>query len=108
MSEDRSSDRIHQEALGHDHVERALRDERMLLASVLQNLPLGVGVYDREGKLSHANQSLRDYARLDRLPSRQPAEVRRWRGVRRRGPIDRSERLSGRTRAGSWHQPANG
>jgi hypothetical protein len=29
----------------------------MLLASVLQNLPLGVGVY----------------ARLDRLPSRQPA-----------------------------------
>jgi PAS domain-containing protein len=80
MSEDQASDETGQEASPHDRVERALRDERKLLASVLQNLPLGVGVYDREGNLTHFNQALRDYARIDSLPSRQPAETRRWRG----------------------------
>jgi PAS domain-containing protein len=87
MSEDQSSDETGHEASVHDRVERALRDERKLLASVLQNLPLGVGVYDGEGNLTHCNQTLRDYARLDRLPSRQLTEVRRWRGYDADGQI---------------------
>ncbi|MBW6527878.1 PAS domain S-box protein [Sphingomonas sp. RHCKR7] len=80
MSNDQSSDETGPGLSARDHAERALRDERKLLASVLQNLPLGVGVYDRDGNLTHFNQTLRDYARIDRLPSRQPAETRRWRG----------------------------
>ncbi len=87
MSEDQSSDETGHEASVHDRVERALRDERKLLASVLQNLPLGVGVYDGGGNLIHCNQTLRDYARLDRLPSRQLTEVRRWRGYDADGQI---------------------
>jgi len=59
----------------------------MLLASVLQNLPLGVGVYDSNGGLIHSNQSLRDYVRLDGLPSRQPEETRRWRGYDKDGRL---------------------
>jgi PAS domain S-box-containing protein len=80
MSEDQASDETGQEASAHDRVERALRDERKLLASVLQNLPLGVGVYNHKGNLTHFNQTLRDYTRIDTLPSRQPTETRRWRG----------------------------
>lgn len=60
--------------------ERALRDHEMLLASLLDNLPLGVGVYDRRGDLIHSNQRLRDYVGLTRLPSREPESSRRWRG----------------------------
>ena len=60
--------------------ERALRDQQMLLASVLDNLPLGVGVYDRNGDLIHSNQRMRDYVGLARLPSREPASSQRWRG----------------------------
>jgi PAS domain S-box-containing protein len=62
-----------------DQVERDLRDGQRLLASVLDNLPLGVGVYDRDGHLTLSNRCLRAYGSLDRLPSRQPAGKRRWR-----------------------------
>ena len=60
--------------------ERTLRDQQELLASVLDNLPLGVGVYDRHGGLIHSNQGMRDYTGLTRLPSHDPASARRWRG----------------------------
>ena len=60
--------------------ERALRDEQALLASLLDNLPLGVGVYDRHGELTHSNQRLRNYVGLTRLPSGEPASSRHWRG----------------------------
>ncbi|WP_424811845.1 PAS domain S-box protein [Roseococcus sp. YIM B11640] len=80
MSEDQFSNEAGQESSTHDRVERALQDECMLLASVLQNLPLGVGVYNCDGNLIHYNQSLRGDAGQGRLPSRQPAEAGRWRG----------------------------
>jgi len=60
--------------------ERALRDQQTLLASLLDSLPLGVGVYDRDGQLVHSNQHLRDYVGLAQLPSLEPASSRRWRG----------------------------
>lgn len=80
MSKDRSHILDDRRASARHLAERALRDQRLLLASVLENLPLGVGVYNGTGDLIHSNQVLRDYARLDRLPSCQPAEKRRWRG----------------------------
>jgi PAS domain S-box-containing protein len=60
--------------------ERALRDQQALLASLLDNLPLGVGVYDRRGDLVHSNQRLRDYVGLSQLPSLEPETSRRWHG----------------------------
>ena len=52
----------------------------MLLASVLDNLPLGVGVYDHYGRLIHFNERMRDYTGLARLPSREPtSSSHRWR-----------------------------
>lgn len=65
--------------------ERAFRDQQKLLASLLDNLPLGVGVYDRHGDLLHSNQRLRDYVGLTRLPSGEPASSRRWHGYDARG-----------------------
>ena len=60
--------------------ERALRDQQMLLLSVLDNLPLGVGVYDSNGELTLSNHRMREYVGLARLPSREPASSQRWRG----------------------------
>ncbi|WP_288936325.1 PAS domain S-box protein [uncultured Sphingomonas sp.] len=51
----------------------------MLLASVLENLPLGVGVYDPAGNLVQSNQCLRDYTGVAHLPSGDPQSARRWR-----------------------------
>jgi PAS domain S-box-containing protein len=61
-------------------VERALHDQQLLVSSILDNLPLGVGVYDRHGGLVHSNQRLRDYVGPSRLPSLEPSSSRRWRG----------------------------
>ncbi|WP_198353813.1 PAS domain S-box protein [Sphingomonas sp. MA1305] len=79
MPQDRLSNEIALESAILREVERALRDERLLLASVLENLPLGIGVYDADGNVTLSNRCLRAYGHLDRLPSRQPAEARRWR-----------------------------
>ena len=71
----------------HDWAERALRDQRMLLASVLDNLPLGVGVYDHHGKLIHSNQQMRDYAGLTHLPSRGKHSSQQWRAYDAEGRL---------------------
>ena len=75
--------------------ERAVRDQQMLLASVLDNLPLGVGVYDRHGNLVHSNQRMRDYAGVARLPSHEPASVGRWRGYDADDQLIPSDRYPG-------------
>jgi PAS domain S-box-containing protein len=79
VSEERQSKHVASDAVTLANFERALRDGRLLLASVLENLPLGVGVYDDAGNLTLANQCLRNFGYLDRLPSREQAEMRRWR-----------------------------
>jgi PAS domain S-box-containing protein len=79
VPEDQSSKASAEEVANRHRVERALRDERALLASVLENLPLGVGVYSSDGNLTHSNECLRNYGGLDRLLSREPAETRLWR-----------------------------
>ncbi|VWX51148.1 PAS domain S-box protein [Novosphingobium sp. 9U] len=57
---------------------QARREQQTLLTSVLDHLPLGVGVYDRHGDLIHSNQRLRDYVGLTALPSRQKENAARW------------------------------
>ena len=79
----------------HKGTERALRDQQVLLASVLDNLPLGVGVYDRDGHLTHSNQRMRDYTGLARLPSREPASWRHWRSYDPEGRPIPAERYPG-------------
>ena len=58
--------------------ERALHDQRMLLDSLLDDLPVGVGIYDRHGGLLRSNQRLRDYPGLAHLSSGEPATSSRW------------------------------
>lgn len=65
--------------------ERALRHQEMLLASLLENLPLGIGVYDSHGDLVHSNERMRDYAGINQLSSREPAASRRWRSYDEEG-----------------------
>lgn len=77
MTEDRSPEQLDTAAIRAE-VERALKAERLLLASVLEHLPLGVGVYDPEGTLTHSNERMRDYAGTTLLPSREPDTSRRW------------------------------
>ncbi len=60
--------------------ECALRNHERLLTSLLDNLPLGVGLYDRDGRLNTSNQRLRDYVGLSQLPSLEPDTSRRWHG----------------------------
>ena len=80
---------------GRKETERALRDQQMLLVSVLDNLPLGVGVYDHDGNLTHSNQRMRDYTALARLPSRDPGLWRRWRSYDPEGRPIPPERYPG-------------
>lgn len=64
----------------YKRAERALHDHQTLLASILDNVPLGIGVYDRNGDLTGSNQRMRDYVGLTRLPSREASTSRRWHG----------------------------
>ena len=79
----------------HQRTERALRDQQMLLTSVLDNLPLGVGVYDHHGSLVRSNQRMRDYTGLTRLPSSAPISSHRWRSYDANGQAIPPERYPG-------------
>lgn len=74
-----------------EQAEQALREQQTLLTSLLEHLPLGVGVYDRHGDLVHSNQRLRDYVGLTNLPSQQEVTASRWRAYDENGqPLDRA------------------
>jgi PAS domain S-box-containing protein len=70
---------ISPEADARRKVEVELRDQQTLFASVLDQLPFGVGVYNSDGSLVHSNQRLRDYVGVTRLPSSEPGSSVRWR-----------------------------
>jgi PAS domain S-box-containing protein len=76
--------------------ERALRNQQSLLASLLDNLPLGVGVYDRDGQLVHSNERLRNYVGLSQLPSLEPNTSRRWHGYEADGQLIPPEQYPGK------------
>ena len=70
----------HGDASARTPAERALGEDQGLLASVLESLPLGVGVYDHRGDLIHANALMHRYVGLTGPPSREPSLMGRWRG----------------------------
>jgi PAS domain S-box-containing protein len=61
-------------------LERALRDQSPLLASILDTLPLGLGIYDHHGHLVHSNALMHPYVGLIGQASRDPTQMDRWRG----------------------------
>ena len=64
----------------YKRAERTLHDHRTLLTSILDNVPFGIGVYDRDGDLTSFNERMRDYVGLARLPSREAASSHLWHG----------------------------
>lgn len=71
--------------------ETALRESEARLASILDQLPLGVGLADHEGNITLGNRILRQYA-LVNIPSRDPEQSRRWRAYTPEGqPIGPSD-----------------
>lgn len=61
-----------------DPAERALHGQQRLLTSILDSIPLGIGIYDRSGDLTTSNQRLRDAIGVARLPSRGATSPQRW------------------------------
>lgn len=81
------SDHPHSEAgpgtagdVASERDEQAIGDQRPLLASILDTLPLGVGVYDHHGHLVHSNALMHRYIGLTGAPSHDPTLMDRWRG----------------------------
>jgi PAS domain-containing protein len=59
------------------------REER--LSSLMDQLPMGIGLYDRDGKLLEANAGFKRFAVGDAMPSRDPSARLRWRGSKSDG-----------------------
>lgn len=66
------------EITGRKRAEAALRDSEVRLRSILDQLPVGVGLADRDGNITLRNRMLQQYA-LDKIPFTDPTEARRWR-----------------------------
>ena len=62
-----------------EQAEQALRDQRQLLALILDTVPLGVGVFDHHGDLVHSNALMQPYVELIG-PRRGSAPADGWRG----------------------------
>lgn len=60
--------------------ERELRDEYVLVSSVLESLPLGVGIYSRRGALIHSNQRMRAYIGRSDLSEGESMPAQSWHG----------------------------
>jgi PAS domain S-box-containing protein len=85
--------------------DRALRASETRLTTLLEQLPLGIGVFDLEGRLLIANPMLRRFTR-DRLPSRDSGTMHRWRSWESDGtPIDSSQWPGARALAGATVDP---
>lgn len=61
--------------------EEQLRRSEAYLSAILQQLPIGVGVFDGAGRLDLANETFRLYVSKD-LPSHSTEETARWRSYR--------------------------
>lgn len=84
MSDNQTSGSV-VEALGRDLLEKALQNQRLLLSAILEQLPVGVGIYDAAGVLIHSNKRLRSLAGTTRLPSSKPSEEGRWKSFDQQG-----------------------
>ncbi|MCC2970416.1 CheR family methyltransferase [Massilia sp. IC2-476] len=59
--------------------EQAQRVNDARLAALFESMPVGVGVFNREGDITMFNQALHRYLPTSRMPSRDPARLARWR-----------------------------
>ncbi len=58
--------------------EDAVRQSEARLWAILDHLSVGVGLVDGEGRMILSNSTMRDYI-PERIPSRDPARIQRWR-----------------------------
>ena len=67
--------------------DEALRHSEARLAAILEQLPVGVGLFDCDGRLRQSNSVLRRYIAGDRIPSRDPGATTRWRAFQDDGSL---------------------
>jgi PAS domain S-box-containing protein len=83
----------------------ALRESEARLSAVLQQLPVGLGVTDRNGRLTMSNAIMRAFA-PENIPSRDPRQMSRWRAFDEAGnPIPPDEWPSARALRGQTISP---
>lgn len=74
-----------------DRTERERQSSEALLSSVLEHLPVGVAVYDTQGRITRSNRLMRDYTNGS-LPSADDQEAQRWRAFHPDGrPVERKD-----------------
>lgn len=74
-----------------DRTERERQSSEALLSSVLEHLPVGVAVYDAQGRTTRNNRLMRDYTNGS-LPSADDREASRWRAFHPDGrPVERKD-----------------
>ena len=71
-------------ALQRAAAEDALQQSEARLASILEQLPVGVGLVDRDGRWVVSNSVMRDFVPA-RIPSRDPQRVGRWHALTSEG-----------------------
>ena len=87
--------------LAHERTERELRESERRLALAFRLLPVGVAIVDKQGQAVMSNEVMRGYLPTDRIPSRDEANVGRWRGWHEDGrPVARSEFATARALRG--------
>jgi PAS domain S-box-containing protein len=69
------------------HTEQALRDSESRLAAILEQLPVGVGLFDCEGRIQQSNKVLRRFIPGDLIASRDPEAVTSWRAFQADGSL---------------------
>lgn len=64
--------------------EQRLRDSEARLALVLDQIPIGVGLFDTQGRFTYKNPQLSDQL-TDRIPSRDSVRAAEWQGIDQQG-----------------------
>ena len=76
---------------GRTRVEERLRRSEAYLPAIVEQFPIGVGVFDRDGRLTLGNAAFRAYE-ADLMPSNSAGQRERWRVLREDGsaapPVD--------------------
>ena len=83
----------------------ALGESEARLSAVLQQLPVGLGVMDRNGRLTMSNAIMRAFV-AEKIPSRDPRQMSRWRAFDEVGnPIPPDEWPAARALRGQTVSP---
>ncbi len=92
--------------IGHAPVEQALRESGAPLVAMLDQMPVGVGLMDRDGTWIMVNGAMRRFV-PHRIPSRDPRRMPRWRSFDADGrPLDPSRWPGARALHGETVSPA--